>query len=486
LASRAGVVVLATALLSLFLTAAANAADSIYWVNTEGDKISHANLGEGGGADVPIAGAPVGGPNGVAIDAAAGRLYWVNLDDNTIRYANLDGSGAGLLNTAGATVDSVAGLAIDPLGDRLYWANSIVNKISFANLNGSGGGDLNTAGATLNRPAGLVVSPSNGRIYWSNYAGDAISFTNLNGSGGGGNLDTAGATVDGPEGVAIDPTSSRIYWANYDSSTIAYASLSGGGGGLLDTAGVPVSSPVGLAIGFASTIYWANYGNDSIAYTSLSGGPRGQVGTTGATLNGAAFPVLLERPHFTEYPAVLGKHKPGSTLTCSQGTWTADRVESFLSLAPQSFSYQWFRNGKAIAGATTAGIVASKVGIYSCTVTAANFAGAENAVSAVDFPVNATVGFKKVTYNRKKGTATLRVAVTGTGRLDLYGKGVANALRKKAKGTAKLIVRASGRARIKLAKTGKAKVKARISYTPEGGKAITRFKAIVLKKKRSR
>ena len=128
--------------------------------------------------------------------------------------------------------------------------------------------------------------------------------------------------------------------------------------------------------------------------------------------------------------------------------------------------------------------IADKVGAYSCHVTATNFAGINAELSPGDFSVKATVGFKKVTYNRKKGTATLRVAVTGTGRLDLYGVGVANAQRKNAPGTAKIVVRTSGKARIKLTNTGRAKVKARVSYTPEGGKAIKRFKTVVLKKRR--
>jgi hypothetical protein len=335
----------------------------------------------------------------------------------------------------------------------------------------------------VDQPAGLAIYPAAGRIYWSNYGGDTISFANLNGSGGGADLTTTGTTVDSPEGVAIDPTTNRIYWTNYGNNTITYASLNGGGGGQVDTGGAPIDGPVGLAINLAGTIFWANYSNDSIAYASLTGGPKGQVETTGATVNGPAFPVVLEKPRHTAFPAVQGKHIPGSTLTCTQGTWTADRVESALSLAPQSFSYQWFRNGQAIAGATTTSTVASKVGIYGCGVTATNFAGSESAVSSVDFSVNATVSFRKVTYNRKKGTATLRVAVTGAGRLDLYGAGVANAGRKHAKGTAKLTVRTSGKARIKLANTGKARVKARVSYTPEGGKAIKRFKTVVLKKR---
>jgi DNA-binding beta-propeller fold protein YncE len=476
-------VALTLTVICLLLASTAAGADSVYWVNSDGNKISHANSDGSGGGDVPIAGAPVGRPSGLAIDAAAGRLYWANRDDNAIHYSNLNGSGGALLNTAGATAGSATGLAIDPAAGRLYWANTSAGKISFANLNGSGGGDLDTTGATMDAPAGLVLNPTGGRVYWSNYGGDTISFANLNGSGGGGDLDTTGAIVDSPEGVAIDLPRSRIYWTNFGNSTIAYASLSGGGGGQLNTAGAPVNGPFGLAINFSGTIVWANYSDNTIAYANPGGGPGEQMNTSGATLEGTALPVVLERPHITEFPVVQGKHKPGSALTCTQGTWMADRAESSLALAPQTFSYQWFRNGKAETGATSSSFTASKVGVYSCVVTATNFAGAENAVSLVDFSVNATVGFKKVTYNRKKGTATLRVAVTGAGRLDLYGKGVTNVPRRKAAGTVKLIVRASGKAKIKLANTGKAKVKARISYTPEGGQAITRFKAIVLKKK---
>jgi hypothetical protein len=476
-------VALTLTVICLLLASTAAGADSVYWVNIDGNKISHANTDGSGGGDVPITGAPVGRPSGLAIDAAAGRLYWANRDDNAIHYSNLNGSGGALLNTAGATAGSVTGLSIDPAGDRLYWANTSGEKISFANLNGSGGGDLNTTGATMDEPAGLVVAPTAGRVYWSNYGGDTISFANLDGTGGGGDLDTSGATVDSPEGVAVDLPRSRIYWTNFGNSTIAYANLGGGGGGQLNTAGAPVNGPFGLAINFSGTIVWANYSNNSIAYANPGGGPGEQINTSGATLEGTGLPVVLERPHNTEFPAVLGAHKPGSTLTCSQGKWYADRPESSLALAPQSFSYQWFRNGKAETGATAPSFTANKVGTYSCVVTATNFAGSENAVSAIDFSVNATVGFKKVTFNRKKGTATLRIAVTGQGRLDLYGKGVANAQRKHAQGTTKVTVKTSGKARIKLANTGKAKVKATISYTPEGGKAIKRRKAIVLREK---
>jgi DNA-binding beta-propeller fold protein YncE len=480
---KIGAVSFAAALLCLIWTSAARAADSVYWVNYAANKISHANLSEGGGGDIPIPAGTLDGPWGLAIDASAGKVYWANENNDTIGYASLDGSGTALLNTAGATIDNPIGLAIDPAPGRIYWTSVQGNKISYANLNGSGGGDLNTTGATVDKPSGLAIDPVLGRVYWTNYGGKRISYANLNGTGGT-DLDVGLAPVDSPEGVAIDTAGERIYWTNVDSGTIGYAGLSGGGGGQLDPGGAPVDKPLGLAVDApAGKVYWANLGNNTIAYASLTGGARGQVETRGATVNGVAFPVLLEAPRGTELPAVQGLHQPGATLSCTQGKWRADLLESFLYLAPQSFSYQWFRNGAPVAGATASSVVASKVGAYSCGVTATNFAGSNGSLSGIDFAINATVGFKKITYNRRKGTAILRVAVTGKGRLDLYGTGVANAQRKHAAGTAKLMVRTSGKARIKLAKTGKARVKATIAYLPEGGKAIKRSKTVVLRKR---
>jgi len=479
---RRVVAAIATVLL-LSLAPTAQAAPSVFWNNYEVDKISRANLAGGSGLDLPIVGAIPDDPYGLAIDAAAGQAYWTNFDNNSIGHAGLDGAGGGLLDTAGATLNDPSGPSIDPANGRIYWANAAgSSRISYANLSGGGGGVLDIAGATPGEAYGVVVSPRTGRIYWGDYAEDAIDYANLDGSGGG-VLDTSGAVIDGPVGLAIDSATNRLYWANYQGDTIAYANLSGGGGGALDTSGALVEAPNGLAVDTAAAkIYWANAENSTIYSANLGGGGGAQFNTTGATAAGTAFPVLVEQPRNTALPTITGKHQPGATLACSNGAW-ADQSESFLALAPQTLSYQWFRNGQPMAGATAASVVASKVGAYSCGVTAANFAGSVGVLSGIDFSVNATVGFKKVTFNHKKGTATLRVALTGAGRLDLFGKGVANVSRKKATGTVKLVVRSSGKAKIKLRNTGKAKVKATISYTPEGGKAIKRRETIVLKKK---
>ncbi len=468
--------------LCLVLASAASAAQTVFWGSFNPSKISHAPIGDGKGTDIPIPSALVKGPYGTAIDSAAGRIYWANYNGNSIGYANFDGSGAGLLNTTGAAVNGPGGLAIDPAGGRIYWANANGNAISYAALNGSGGGDVNTTGATVDEPYGVAIDPAAGRIYWASAAGNAISYANLNGSGAA-DLDTSGAPINAPDGLAIDTTTGRVYWANYRGESIGYASVNGGNGGQVDTHST-LGAPAGLAVDpVPQTIYWGDEELDQIGVTSLQGGTPTLPGTSGATLETANFPVLLESPRNLDKPTVQGQHKPGATLTCTQGTWRGDLVESFLYRAPQSFSYQWFRNGKPVAGATAATTVASKVGAYTCDVTATNFAGSDAWTSPLEFNVNATVAFKKVTFNRKKGTATMRVAVTGAGRLDAYGKGVANASRKHVSGTAKIVVRASGKALIKLRNTGETKVKATIAYTPEGGKAIKRRKAVVLKKK---
>jgi hypothetical protein len=89
----------------------------------------------------------------------------------------------------------------------------------------------------------------------------------------------------------------------------------------------------------------------------------------------ATFPALFKGPSAAGPPAITVDPKPGSLLSCSQGTWAADRPEAFLFRAPQSVAYQWSRDGTALAGATTSAIAPHSIGTYTCMVTATNGAG---------------------------------------------------------------------------------------------------------------
>jgi subtilisin-like proprotein convertase family protein len=93
------------------------------------------------------------------------------------------------------------------------------------------------------------------------------------------------------------------------------------------------------------------------------------------------------------------------------------------------------------------------------------------------------------TLNKKKGTAQLPVTVADAGQLTLSGKGVKSASAGASKsvavagpGTVRLTVKPKGKTRQKLDSTGKATVKAKITFTPTGGTPNVQTKKIKLKK----
>jgi hypothetical protein len=115
-----------------------------------------------------------------------------------------------------------------------------------------------------------------------------------------------------------------------------------------------------------------------------------------------------------------------------------------------------------------------------------------DAVSLVSTPPSNVIKLGKVKRNENNGTATLTVNVPGAGKLALTGKGVktqraaGRATASKnvaAAGKVKLLIKAKDKAKSKLAKTGKAKVKAKITFTPTFGTAKSQTKSVKLIKK---
>jgi len=97
-----------------------------------------------------------------------------------------------------------------------------------------------------------------------------------------------------------------------------------------------------------------------------------------------------------------------------------------------------------------------------------------------------TLIFGKVKRNKKRGTAKLTVEVFGTGELELAKNGKLKGKQTSAEseGTVKLPVKPTRKAKKKLRRKGKAKVKAEVTYTPDGGPPNTQSKNFGLKKKR--
>ena len=101
-------------------------------------------------------------------------------------------------------------------------------------------------------------------------------------------------------------------------------------------------------------------------------------------------------------------------------------------------------------------------------------------------PVN-TLSAGKPKLNKNKGTAQVPVTVGDAGQVTVSGKGVKSASASKSKavagpGTVKVTVKPKGKTAKKLNSTGKAAVKAKITFTPNGGTSSVTTKKIKLKK----
>lgn len=408
--------------------ASAHAADRVYWGNLGANKISYVNLDTSAAGDLPIAESAINVPAGLSLDPASGRIYWANNGPDTLAFANLDGSEPGTLNSTGVSINNPGGVAVDAAGGRLYFSAYSSQNVGYVNLNGSGGAEINTTGSSASQPNGVALDLAAGRIYFATDYVDSISYANLNGTGGA-NLNTTGATaLNDPVGVAIDAAAGKIYWANSLANKISYAKLDGSGGGDLNTTGATVNKPNGVAFDPATgRLYWANRDGNKISYANVNGTGGGDIPTLGATVNAPDYPVLLDAPVGEAAPQVSGGAAPGSTLSCSQGTWGADLLPAQLYRAPRSFAYSWSQAGQPISGASAATYTAGAAGSYTCTVTATNAAGSSAQTSAAHSVAVPSFGSKalvklKLGAAKIPATGPVSVAVTNKNSFAISGK----------------------------------------------------------------
>jgi hypothetical protein len=146
-------------------------------------------------------------------------------------------------------------------------------------------------------------------------------------------------------------------------------------------------------------------------------------------------------PFNTAAPSVSGTATVGSLLTCSSGSWTG---EPELALAvgwplTTPFSYQWLRDGAAIAGATSPAytVQAADVGhALVCEVAATNVAGhtaARSAAVAVLLPA-VTLSSSKIAVSGAAAKVPIACAnATCKGTIELTGQVTVKSKGKKAK-----------------------------------------------------
>jgi hypothetical protein len=106
-----------------------------------------------------------------------------------------------------------------------------------------------------------------------------------------------------------------------------------------------ITTPVGAGTGPTYTVVAADVGHTiKVKVTGSKAGYTTGSGTYSNTLSATAGPSLV----VVNAPSFGGTRRIGYTLTADPGTWTTSDGNG----AQDSFSYQWLRNGTAIAGAT--------------------------------------------------------------------------------------------------------------------------------------
>jgi hypothetical protein len=412
------------------------AAGRLYWASSFGHKIQRAPLAPGGTPETLYeSGDGVNGPNGIAIHPAAGRIYWANGGDDTIRRAPLVPHGTVETLYSGWTegVNTPIGVAIDPAAGRIYWANGLDSTIRGAPLAPHGnveilygpqpsGHLLRVTTSWVSNPWWVAIDAAAGMIYWTNWSPSA--YGRITGARlGGGRLKrpTVDTLYDGtsgvsyPGGLAIDPNPAEPGPEQLEVISDTESSTTGGWlGGALDWARDrfprPTASP-GL-------IYWGNWrttrggeapnpNDQKIRRAPLAGSgtvedlysdyAQGVSSPAGLALLraplGAVPPIISWQWALSEgpFPGPLpGPPAPDfddveQRLACSTGNWAPDLLGSFLYRAPQSFAYQWRRNGTDLTAPpdpTKPYYTPTVAGSYSCRVTATNRAGSATQTSA--------------------------------------------------------------------------------------------------------
>ena len=208
-------------------------------------------------------------------------------------------------------------------------------------------------------------------------------------------------------------------------------------------------------------------------------------GSSPAKRSGATKAVRVAVPMLLTPPSISGSAIEGRTLTANPGTWSG---------TPTSFTYNWKRcfagtcttvpGAAAQAYALTAADVGSRVRVR---VVANNEGGQSSAVTSKSTaqvqPVGDLFSLGTPKRDQKRGLARFRITISGAGTLALARTAkVKGAQRRLAgPGAYKLTVKPRGQALRKLKRRGKTKVRAFVTFAPDGGTAVTKKRRLILK-----
>ncbi|GAA4719031.1 putative Ig domain-containing protein [Nocardioides conyzicola] len=336
-------------------------------------------------------------PNGLAVDSA-GNVFIGDTYDNRVLEVTaagaisvVAGTGKGGYTGDGAAgtkarLSQPAGLAVDAK-DNVFIADAANNVVR--RVDGTTGVITTVAG---DYAAGLAASGCLG-----GFSGDGGPATS--------------ARLNDPQGVALDGAG-NLFIADTFNHAIRQVTPDGTISTLVNTSalsGTENLSPVGggsfpwrthlntphaVAVDRSTnTVYIADTRNNAVAqvaHAAFAGEasgpvePTDQIPVTGSGTAATACAILANGPVVSvSAPTVSGTLAVGSLLTADTGTWTP---------TPDSFAYQWLRDGVAIAGATGATYTTTTADgghVVAVAVTAAKdgFASTSATSAAVGIPV---------------------------------------------------------------------------------------------------
>jgi hypothetical protein len=148
----------------------------------------------------------------------------------------------------------------------------------------------------------------------------------------------------------------------------------------------------------------------------------------GSTTSGINVAMVPSAPVNALAPTVSGTPTVGSPLACSNGSWTGDSLRLAVGWPlTNPFSYQWLRNGAAIAGSTSPSYLVQTADLghgLECEVTATTEAGhasAKSAAFAVALPVPVvTISASKLRVSKNSVSVKITcasAACVGSGEL---------------------------------------------------------------------
>ncbi len=303
---------------------------------------------------------PLGGhPKGIAISPDGNRLYVTKRDSGLVSVINTNTYEVVATIPVGLNSWPV-GVAVSPNGSRVYVANHLSMSVSVINA------VTNTLITTipismdmareLYGVSRLVVSPDGSKVYVSNSVNNSVAVINTA-------TNTVSNTIivgNNPQTLAITPNGNRLYVCNVANNTVSVINT------LTNTVmtTVPVGEqPVGVsATPDGTAIYVINQNTNSVSVINTTTNTvTTTFGVSNPVSNGDAFmkttqsycegvPTTFSITVLpTDPPTVTVGITAGAQTTCSQQPIT---FEATTQNAGVTTTYQWFKNGNLISGAT--------------------------------------------------------------------------------------------------------------------------------------